>query len=98
MTSDCVNYLYQNSVLVAAGRNLRNTVEYRFTPGHGYLEALVEDNAEVVTEEIVEIKANGLVTKDGKLYEVDTIVCATGFNTSFTPPFKLIGTQLSELI
>jgi hypothetical protein len=27
----------------------------------------------------------------GKLYEVDAIVCATGFNTSFRPNFHLIG-------
>jgi cation diffusion facilitator CzcD-associated flavoprotein CzcO len=63
----------------------------RFTPGHGYLEALVADNAEVVTEDIEKITAGGLVTRDGQLYEVDTIICATGFNTSFIPNFQLIG-------
>lgn len=64
----------------------------RFTPGHGYLEALVAENAEVVTEEIVKISEKGLHTQGGKLYEVDAIVCATGFNTSFCPNFHLIGT------
>ena len=65
----------------------------RFTPGHGYLEALVADNAEVVTEEITEISERGLHTLDGKTYDVDIIVCATGFNTSFCPNFHLIGTS-----
>lgn len=51
----------------------------------------MEDNAEVVTEEIVEVMENGLRTQDGKFYEVDAIVCATGFYTSFAPPFSLIG-------
>jgi cation diffusion facilitator CzcD-associated flavoprotein CzcO len=63
----------------------------RFTPGHGYLEALVADNAEVVTSEIDEIKEDGLLTRDGKCHKVDIIVCATGFNTSFKPNFALIG-------
>jgi cation diffusion facilitator CzcD-associated flavoprotein CzcO len=55
------------------------------------LEALVEGNAEVVTEEIVEITESGLRSKDGKFYEVDVIVCATGFNTSFVPNFSVVG-------
>jgi cation diffusion facilitator CzcD-associated flavoprotein CzcO len=63
----------------------------RFTPGHGYLESLVADNAQVVTEEIDEITEEGLLTRDGKLHKVDVIVCATGFNTSFRPNFHLIG-------
>lgn len=49
------------------------------------------DNAEVVTEEIIKISEKGLHTQDGKIYEVDMIVCATGFNTSFCPNFDLIG-------
>jgi cation diffusion facilitator CzcD-associated flavoprotein CzcO len=71
----------------------------RFTPGHGYLEALVADNTEVVTEEIEKITGEGLLTRDGKLHKVDIIVCATGFNTSFRPNFHLIGNSaVSHLI
>jgi cation diffusion facilitator CzcD-associated flavoprotein CzcO len=55
----------------------------------------VADNAEVVTSEIEKITEDGLFTRDGKLHEVDTIVCATGFNTSFRPNFNLIGMPLS---
>ena len=51
------------------------------------------DNTEVVTEDIVKISEKGLHTQDGKTYEVDVIVCATGFNTSFCPNFHLIGTH-----
>ena len=70
----------------------------RFTPGHGYLEALVADNAQVVTDEIDEITEEGLRTRDGTLHKVDTIVCATGFNTSFRPNFHLIGMSWESLL
>ena len=49
------------------------------------------ENTEVVSEEITKISERGLHTRDGKIYEVDIIVCATGFNTSFCPNFHLIG-------
>jgi|SRR5579871_4400495 len=91
MMNVCVNSLYQTSESDADGKTYRHLSHDRFTPGHGYLEALVADNADVVTEEIIEIKENGLLTKDGKFHEVDAIVCATGFNTSFVPNFDLIG-------
>jgi len=51
----------------------------------------VAENTEVVSEEITKISERGLHTQDGKKYEVDIIVCATGFNTSFCPNFHLIG-------
>lgn len=44
--------------------------------------ALVKENVEVVTDEIREIRENGVVTKDGTLREVDTIIYGTGFALS----------------
>lgn len=55
---------------------------YRVTPGDGYLEALQQDNVEVVTSGIKEINQQGLVTQDGKTYTVDIIIAATGYDTS----------------
>ncbi|KEF57047.1 uncharacterized protein A1O9_07237 [Exophiala aquamarina CBS 119918] len=72
----------------------------RLTPGQGFLEALIERNVEVVTSEIQRIEAEGLVTADGKLHKVDAIICATGFDTSCRPRFRLVGDEgiiLNEL-
>ncbi|OAP65618.1 hypothetical protein AYL99_01590 [Fonsecaea erecta] len=63
----------------------------RLTPGVGYLEAMCEDNVEVVTQEITRVTADGVVSADGTERKVDTIICATGFDVSFTPRFNLTG-------
>ncbi len=43
---------------------------------------LTKPNVEVVTERICEVRANTIVTKDGREYEVDTIICGTGFHVT----------------
>lgn len=35
--------------------------------------------------------SDGIIMVDGSKVELDVLICATGFNTSFCPPFKLIG-------
>ncbi|THV00416.1 FAD/NAD-P-binding domain-containing protein [Dendrothele bispora CBS 962.96] len=62
----------------------------RPTPGNGYLEALLEPNVHVFTEMFERITEKGFVDAEGKEYEVDAIVCATGFDTSFIPRFPII--------
>lgn len=64
---------------------------YSVTPGDGYLEALQEPNVEVVRARIQEINKRGIVTADGKSYPVDVIIAATGYDTSYVPPFPLVG-------
>jgi len=61
------------------------------TPGEGYLEALQEDNVELVRSGIQEVTAKGLAANDGKAYDVDVIIAATGYDTSYVPAFQLIG-------
>jgi cation diffusion facilitator CzcD-associated flavoprotein CzcO len=63
----------------------------RPTPGNGYLEALCEDNVEVVLDDIVEITPNGIKTADDKEHKVDIIICATGFDVSWKPAYPTIG-------
>ena len=63
----------------------------RLTPGPGYLEALVEDNVNFITDKIVKVTEKGIITADGQEREVDAIVCATGFDTSHTPRYPTIG-------
>ncbi|KAF9076089.1 FAD/NAD-P-binding domain-containing protein, partial [Rhodocollybia butyracea] len=63
----------------------------RPTPGNGYLEALLKPNVEVFTEMFQRITPKGFIDHEGNEHEVDAIVCATGFNTSFIPRFPVIG-------
>lgn len=61
------------------------------TPASGYLEALVAENATIFTEDISEITETGFKDQEGKEYEVDVIICATGFDTTRRPRFPFIG-------
>lgn len=63
----------------------------RLTPGPGYLEALTEENVDVIPEAIAEVTVDGIRTVDGKFREVDAIVCATGFDVSHTNRFPIHG-------
>lgn len=69
----------------------------RLTPGDGYLEALVKDNVTTVHREIVNIVPAGLVDDAAKLHEVDIIVCATGFDVSHKPSFKVLGVNSANM-
>jgi cation diffusion facilitator CzcD-associated flavoprotein CzcO len=69
----------------------------RVTPGHGYLEALTAGNVVVETSHIARITETGVTTVDGKLHEVDVIVTATGYVTSFVPRFPIVGLEGRDL-
>lgn len=47
----------------------------RLTPGPGFLEALSEDNVSYIDTAIQRIEPKGIVTADGKLHEIDVLVC-----------------------
>ncbi|KAH7070775.1 hypothetical protein BKA63DRAFT_579477 [Paraphoma chrysanthemicola] len=69
----------------------------RLTPGVGYLEALVEDNVTVIGEGIKKFTANSIVTQSGLAIKVDAVIYATGFDTSYRPPFNVRGKHGNEL-
>lgn len=50
--------------------------------GDSFYRALQRDNVELITDPIARVTRDGVMTADGRLVEVDTIVCATGFETS----------------
>lgn len=50
----------------------------RLTPGPGFLEAIVEDNVDFITEKISCITPKGVQLESGRLVEVDVLACATG--------------------
>ncbi|KAL2007466.1 hypothetical protein VTN00DRAFT_8904 [Thermoascus crustaceus] len=62
----------------------------RLTPGDGYLEAFNNPNTRMCWEPIETITASGIKTAEGE-EQFDMIVCATGFDTSFIPPWKFVG-------
>jgi cation diffusion facilitator CzcD-associated flavoprotein CzcO len=69
----------------------------RMTPGSGYLQSLTKENVDVVTSGAVQITENGVVDATGKEHSVDVIICSTGFDTSFAPPYECIGRNGQDL-
>ncbi|TVY68915.1 putative sterigmatocystin biosynthesis monooxygenase [Lachnellula suecica] len=69
----------------------------RMTPGSGYLQSLTKDNVQVVSESIVKFTEKGVVDESGNEHEVDVVICATGFDNSFTPHFEVIGRKEANL-
>ncbi len=51
---------------------------------------LARENVDLVTDPIVEVRKNAVVTKDGTVREVDAIIVATGFHVTDSPAFDLI--------
>ncbi|KAF2678557.1 FAD/NAD(P)-binding domain-containing protein [Lentithecium fluviatile CBS 122367] len=71
----------------------------RPTPAPGYLEALTATNATIFTDPIGEMTETGFIDHEGKSHDVDVIICATGFDTSWLPRFPFIanGVDLKDL-
>ena len=57
------------------------------------MEALSSDKCETVWGEIDCFTATGLQSADGTEREFDVIICATGFDISFTPRFPVVGIE-----
>ena len=78
---------------------LRAKLTPDYTPGckrllisNEYYPALARTNVEVVTDGIKEVVPNGVVTQDGRLHEVDTIIFGTGFKVQDPiPPGMVFG-------
>ncbi|GAD86075.1 flavin-containing monooxygenase [Nocardia asteroides] len=56
-----------------------------------YLPALDQDNVEVVTDGIAEVRANSIVTRAGQEIPVDTIIYGTGFTTTPAVFDRIVG-------
>ncbi|KAL5320140.1 hypothetical protein ACEPPN_010941 [Leptodophora sp. 'Broadleaf-Isolate-01'] len=68
----------------------------RLTPGDNYLEALQEKNVDIDFADITRFTPKGILTADGEK-EFDIIVCATGFDVSFKPFWKMVGKDGASL-
>jgi len=57
-----------------------------------FYQAIQRPNAELVTEGIERVEPRGVVTRDGRLHELDVLVLATGFRVDrFLRPIEVIG-------
>ena len=63
----------------------------RITPGEGYLESLTQPNVQLVTSGVTSATEDSVVTADGQTFKVDIIACATGFDVSLKPQWRMIG-------
>ncbi|KAF7916246.1 uncharacterized protein EAE98_010831 [Botrytis deweyae] len=55
------------------------------------MKAIQEDNVNVHFTAAKALTDNCVVGEDGVEREVDTVVCATGFDTSYRPRFPIVG-------
>lgn len=56
-----------------------------------------QPSAKAVGSELTSALGSGIETADGQHREYDTIVCATGFDTSYTPRIPIIGRNGSNV-
>lgn len=63
----------------------------RVIPGDPYMSAIQEKNVDVHFTPAVSCTEDGVVGEDGIERKCDTIVCATGFDTSYRPRFPICG-------
>ncbi|KAH7376842.1 cyclohexanone monooxygenase [Plectosphaerella cucumerina] len=67
----------------------------------GYLEAIIQENVDIVTSGIERVTPDGILDKQGVDRPVDAIICATGFDTSLrtnhTPIIGQGGISLDEV-
>jgi cation diffusion facilitator CzcD-associated flavoprotein CzcO len=66
----------------------------RLTPGPGYLEALTKDNLSFIRSPIKRFTKTGIETEDGTHRPVDAIICSTGANVDFAPPFPIVSSGI----
>ncbi|KEF60604.1 uncharacterized protein A1O9_02165 [Exophiala aquamarina CBS 119918] len=69
----------------------------RLTPRQGFLEALTEGNVRVINTPIQAVTEDGVVIEGGRLFELDVLVCATGFNVIGAPLFSVVGVDGNTL-
>ena len=59
---------------------------------HNFYDSIQVPQAELVTEPIERVEAGGVRTTDGRLHELDVLVCATGFHVdAFMRPMSIRG-------
>ena len=63
----------------------------RLSPGDEYLISLGKPNVELIPSGVVQVTEDGVIDEDGNKHKADTIICATGFDTSYSPSYSVQG-------
>ncbi|KAH8901434.1 monooxygenase [Thozetella sp. PMI_491] len=63
----------------------------RLTPGNPFMRAVQKPNVRIHRAAVAKVTPKGIIGPQGEEIEVDTIICATGFDVSFRPRFSVIG-------
>ncbi|CAG9943089.1 unnamed protein product [Clonostachys rosea f. rosea IK726] len=69
----------------------------RLSPGVNYLESLTKPNVDVIYGEINAITEKGCLCDNGQEVELDILICATGFDTTFKPRFPVVNPSGANL-
>jgi cation diffusion facilitator CzcD-associated flavoprotein CzcO len=69
----------------------------RPTTGDTFIKAIQAPNVTVFKHGVDKMCEEGIIGPDGTIHKYDAIVCATGFDTSFTPRFPVHGRNGHEL-
>jgi cation diffusion facilitator CzcD-associated flavoprotein CzcO len=66
----------------------------RVLPSNDFYPALAQSNVSLITEKIIEVRPDAVVTADGTEHPVDTLIFATGFHVTDNPMFgKITGSD-----
>lgn len=57
----------------------------RVLPSNDFYPAIAKPNVSLVTEKIIEVRPDSVVTADGAVHQVDTVILATGFHVTDNP-------------
>lgn len=63
----------------------------RLTPGDPYMKAVQQPNVTVHRAALAKVDGNTLIGSNGERVEVDTLICATGFDLNYTPKYPVKG-------
>lgn len=63
----------------------------RLTPGDPYMKAVQQRNVTVHRAALAKVKGNTIIGSNGTQVEVDTLICATGFDLNYTPKYPVKG-------
>ncbi|KAH7141866.1 hypothetical protein EDB81DRAFT_653405 [Dactylonectria macrodidyma] len=63
----------------------------RLTPGNPYMRAVQRHNVQIHRAAVTRVTPKTIIASNGDEVEVDTIICATGFDVSFRPRYAVVG-------
>lgn len=63
----------------------------RLTPGNPYMRAVQRENVKIHRCAVTKVTPHSIIGSNGDEVKVDTIICATGFDTSFIPRHPIVG-------